>query len=366
MSGEFKLPRVCLAESMGIRRWPAAVAWILVVLLVSVFATFGGQGGAVLSLLPVIVVGGLMIAFTFFANRWYFPRLESVIRDPDTTITDLLGRPVGSPSWLWTSTGGKMPRPSGAGPTWRGDGVAVTIWISLSLTNFYFDWQSGGWLTFGPERVPLAAPWNIAMWTATYIGWGYLTLAGISLLIHYAGRWKLLGSWVSLTQPDEMPRDTDQGAWRKWEGRWLVHSEGLKATSIIFFKGFIILILVSAALVWAWVFSLRQGGGFHPGLFVGISLIGGLIPLYMYGPSGRAWKKTKDVQAELRQRAASMISTSMRAGSEDTREFPSIVSSILSWANATHFTMSHGSPEAALIAIGSYMTQSVLAVGVAI
>ena len=77
-----------------------------------------------------------------------------------------------------------------------------------------------------------------------------------------------------------------------------------------------------------------------------------------YSPSGEGTVTIFDGVNEVRARVIFL-----RTRSE---AFPSIVSSILSWSNETHFNMSHGSPEAALIAIGSYMTQSVLAVGVAI
>ena len=352
---------------MGIRRWPAVVAWSLAVPVVSVFGVLGGQGRVVFAYLHITVLGGLAVVFILWLNSWYFPRLERVIRHPETVIVkDLAGRPLGSVAWLWTSTGRNFSEALKPRDSKNDDIFAVGVWMLYILATFFFDWQTAGFFVVGPERAPVAQPWGTAVTLASYVSNGYFILAGISLLLHYARSWGLLSKWVESSGPESIPQGVDSSAWERWEAQWRVYGEGLKAASVVFFKGFAALLLFSASMTWAWLVLFRQGAGFDPGLIAILAADAVIIPIYVFGPSWAAWKKIRNVQDELRKTAASMLSEPGQTDAQQIGGFPSSVNLVLRWSNENHLSIRHGNPEAAIIAIGTYLLQSMIGVASAV
>lgn len=353
-----------LAERLRIRGWPAIVAWSLVFPVTHLSAIIGGQGSVVFAHINTIVVGGLVVALALWINSWHFPKLEHVISHPETVISDLTGRSVGSPAWLWTATGSSHSQYPHRGSSRRGDVAAVSAWIPVIVATFLFDWQAGTIFNYG--FAPVAPPWGISSWISNRTGWAYFALTGLSLFFRYAAHWRLLAKWVKGTGPEKLPESANREEWEKWEGEWRVYCQGLKATSAIFFKGFAAMLLIVAVYTWTWIVYFRQGAGLQPGLIVILTFAVASIPIYILGPSWAAWRRVQDTQEELRKTASKMISKSEEIRPGELGGFPSIVSLILSWSNESHFSMRQGSPEAAMITIGSFLTQSLVAVAGAI
>ena len=364
MSGDSCIPGTCLGDRLGIRGWPAIAYWVLAFPAVALFAALGGQWEVYLALLNVNLIGAGATGFVLLLNFWYYPRLERVIHDPRTVVRDFVRTPVGPVAWLWTAAGDSPPR----GPpdqSLRGDILALGIWIPFTVTTILFEWQSGTYFTFGPERAPLSMPWGVLLWVSITVGFGFLTLAGFSVLIHYAGRWRLLRHWVKSTDPIEVPRiddsDDDDDVWEEWEAQWRVYCHGLKATSIIFFKGYAALIFALAATNWVWFALTNQGASLHPGLIMSLALLAVALPLiYILGPSWSVWTKIRGIQKRLRETATEILLISAETIGNPKRKMrlPPIIGQILGWSNESHLSLRHGNPTAALLLLVSWAAET--------
>ncbi len=349
-----------LADRLGIRTWPALVFWLLVYPVTITLVILSGQGALVVRYLDTIVVGGLILGVALLINQWYFERLERIVVEPDTTVTDLSGTPVGSVSWLWAGSSGRPPRGLEGEDRSLADVFAVGAWGLLWGVNMWVSLPRE-FSTFGPELAPIALPWGPAVTTIVYIGWGYFLLAGFSLLFHYARRWRLLRQWVETSSPPRMPEGDNHEEWTTWEGRWRVYSEGLKSVSVVHFKGFATILIVLAVATWAWVVAFQEGAGFHP-VFLGLLATNvAVVIIYLLGPSWVAWRRVQEVQGNLSRAATGIMQSAEVENPEGADQFPIVVSWILGWSSESHFNLRHGNPEAAVLGIGSYVFQNILA-----
>ncbi len=372
MSGDSCIPGACLGDRLGIRGWPAIAYWVLAFPAVALFAALGGQWEVFLAQFYVNLAGAGVLGIILFLNFWYYPRLERVINDPQTIVKDLAGTPVGPVSWLWTAAGDSPPR----GPSDQsrhGDILALGIWIPYTVSSILFEWQSGTYFTFGPDRAPLSLPWGILLWVSINIAWGFLTLAAFSLLFHYAGRWKLLRNWVKNTDPGEVPRiddvDDNVDVWEEWEAQWRVYCQGLQATSIIFFKGYAVLIFALAALNWVWAAQTIQGASLHPAFILSFAVLIVALPLiYLRGPSWSAWRKIQEIQTKLRETATGTLFIS-RGAMRNPRgriRLPPLIGLILAWSNESHLSLRHGDPVATLLLVVAWVAETLLFAALAV
>src|SRR2546428_5801525 len=119
-----------LAERLGARSWPAAVAWASVfpaVFILEVVLWGSGAPGPP----QITFVGAFVAASVLLVNRWYFPKVE------------LFFAGAQSDRQVPLLSGSRSQKAMA-----RGDLAAIILWILLSLSANLYDWEGGNFCWF--------------------------------------------------------------------------------------------------------------------------------------------------------------------------------------------------------------------------
>ncbi len=325
-----------VAELIGVTSWPAAISWTLLYPISYVSAFWLGILRDSVGQLESMIGPATVLAVTLIANSLYFSQLESFVKFPRTGPAPRVPFPVPLQPASYNA---------------RLDTLVVMAATLLVTSGNYTDVASGGWCSFG--SVGIIFPWSCVPAFFQRVAYAYFLVTGLSLLLHYARRWVLLGKSITVSSPPAMPSDFEPVSWGGWEGRWRVYCEGLRAITAIFFKGFSTLMFIVTTVTVVWVFAWYQGwvSSSHPAFLssIGVALIS--FAIYLRGPSIAAWLKVDRIQKRLRETAVVAASDP-----ETSKVYPPLDGYIDALAEEQIFVAQHGTPKAVAVAFGSYFS----------